>query len=115
MNDSPLELISESLTAGDCLLLVLSRRRRSAPERARKVSVRPVVIRQAPLYQCTFDLGNKATHENLEPRAAAKRVVRLLAESFEDGALYTAGADYSIRTRTDGSFSCTSGPPSKAP
>lgn len=53
-------------------------------------------------------------HENLEPAAAADKAARLLAESFEDAALYTPAADYSFRANPDGSFRAVSGPPTKS-
>jgi len=110
-----LQAISDSLTSGDCLLLVLSRKRRGPKDGFTKVSVRPVVVRKNAAYQFTFHFANRVTHENFEPGPAAKRAVRLLEKSFEDAALYTTTADYSIRADGDGSFRSKAGPPTKAP
>lgn len=109
-----LEVISDALTSGECLLLVLSRKRRGPRDGFSKVSVRPVVVRKKPAYQFTFHFSDRVTHENFEPAPAAKRAVRLLEKSFEDAALYTSKADYSFRADGDGSFRVKSGPPTKA-
>ena len=110
-----LQKISDSLTSGECLLLVLSRKRRGPRDGFKKVTVRPVIVRKNPAYQFTFHFADRVTHENFEPGPAAKRAVRLLEKSFEDAALYTSTADYTIRTHEDGSFRCKAGPPTKAP
>ena len=109
-----IQTLSDALTSGECLLLVLSRKRRGPRDGFVKVSVRPVVVQKRSAYQFTFHFPDRVTHENLEPAPAAKRAVRLLEKSFEDAALYTARADYSLRAVGDGSFRCKSGPPTKA-
>jgi SAM-dependent methyltransferase len=112
--DDSLQKISDVLTSGECLLLVLSRKRRGPRDGFSKVSIRPVVVQKKKAYQFTFHFSDRVTHENFEPAPAAKRAVRLLEKSFEDAALYTSQADQSFRAAGDGSFRCKSGPPSKA-
>jgi SAM-dependent methyltransferase len=107
-------MVSAALANGDCLLLVLSRRRESAREDFTKVSVRPVVVQDCPVYQFTFHFPDRVTHENLGRPEAAKRAVGLLAETFQDAALYTPTADFSLRAMSNGSFRCKSGPPTKS-
>lgn len=114
MPDDALEVISNALASGECLLLVLSRKRRGPRDGFTKVSVRPVVVRKNAAYQFTFHFADRVTHENFEPGPAAKRAVRLLQKSFEDAALYTSTADYAIRAAEDSSFRCKAGPPTKA-
>jgi SAM-dependent methyltransferase len=111
--DDTLQSLSDSLSSGECLLLVLSRKRRGPKDSFTKVSVRPVVVQKKPAYQFTFHFSDRVTHENCEPAAAARRAVRLLEKSFEDAALYTSRADYAFRAAGDGSFRCKSGPPTK--
>jgi SAM-dependent methyltransferase len=113
LNNHGLNTLSGALANGDCLLLVLSRRRKSARDVFTKVSVRPVIVQERPVYQFTFHFPNRVTHENLDRPNAAQRAVRLLTETFEDAALYTATADYSLRA-ANGSFRCISGPPTKS-
>ncbi len=114
MNDHSLDIVSEAIAGGECLLLVLSRKRRGARDEFTKVSVRPVIVQQRPVYQFTFQYVNRVTHENLDRPAAAKRAMRLLNKTFEDAALYTPTADFALRANADGSFRCTSSPPTKA-
>lgn len=113
MADDSLQNLSDALTSGECLLLVLSRKRRGPRDGFTKVSVRPVVVRKKPAYQFTFHFSDRVTHENFEPAPAAKRAVRLLEKSFDDAALYTTRADHTFRAAEDGSFRCKSGPPTK--
>lgn len=114
MPDESLQKLSEALTSGECLLLVLSRKRRGPRDGFTNVSIRPVVVQKKTAYQFTFHFADRVTHENLEQTPAAKRAVRLLEKSFEDAALYTSKADYSFRATGDGSFRCKTGPPTKA-
>ena len=114
MADDNLRTLSDALTSGECLLLVISRKRRGPRDGFTKISVRPVVVQKRSAYQFTFHFPDRVTHENLERAPAAKRAVRLLEKSFEDAALYTSRADYSFRVTEDGSFRCKSGPPTKA-
>jgi SAM-dependent methyltransferase len=109
-----LGILGDALAGGACLQLVLSRKRKSAREDFTKVSARPVIVQQKPAYQFTFHYPNRVTHENLDREDAAHRAVRLLTETFEDAALHTPTADYSLRAAADGSFRCKSGPPTKS-
>jgi SAM-dependent methyltransferase len=114
LNDNGLTTLSDALANGDCLLLVLSRKRKAAREDFAKVSVRPVIVQDRPVFQFTFHCPDRVTHENLDHRNAAQRAVRLLTDTFEDASLYTPTADYSLRASADGSFRCKSGPPTKS-
>lgn len=109
-----MHILSDSLTRGECLLLVLSRRRQNADGDVTKVSVRPLVVRAKPVYQFTFHEAERVWHENLPQSPAAERAVRLLSEGFDHAALYTSAADYSLRRKADGSFGSKAGPPTKS-
>jgi SAM-dependent methyltransferase len=78
-----------------------------------KVTVRPIEVQRQAMYQFTHHLADRVTHENLFPAKAAERVLTLLREVFQDAALYTAQADYTLRANRDGSFRCTTQPPTK--
>jgi SAM-dependent methyltransferase len=114
VNRPPLEIVGDALARGDCLLLVLSRKRPMAGADLEKVAIRPVTIQKQPAYQFTFHFENRVTHENLDRPAAAERAVRLLKETFADAALYTPDADYSLRAGANGSFRCKESRPTKA-
>jgi SAM-dependent methyltransferase len=106
-------ILSESLAGGTCLLLVLSQPHGESQDPLVKVDVRPIALRKGNCYQFTLHRRDRVTHENLEPRAAAARAERLLTESFEQAALFTPTADYSLHTRRDGTFSVRTSPPTK--
>lgn len=107
-------IVAESLTGGTCLLLVLSKPRPGSRDRFSKVAVRPVALQEGIRCQFTFHFPDRVTHENLEPRQAAAKALQLLAETFEQGALFTPDADYAIRARRDGTFKMKKSPPTKA-
>lgn len=111
---STTELVTTAFARGEVLRLVLSARRRKAREEFTKVVVRPVEIRGSLLWQFTFHFPKKVIHENLAAGAATGRVLELLAETFEQGTLATAAADYAIRARPDGTFRISSSPPARA-
>jgi SAM-dependent methyltransferase len=114
MLDESLKIIAGSVADGDCLLLVLSRRRPRAGEPFSKVSVRPIEVQGQEMLQFIFHLADRVTHENLTWAAAAERALSLLSETFQDAALYTSQADYSFRANRDGSFRYTRKPPTKS-
>ena len=114
MNRSGLEKVSDALSQGECLLLVLSRPRQNTDGGVTKVSIHPLVIRDQPVYQFAFHEAERVRHENLPRRRAGERAADLLSESFDDAALYTSEANYSLRRRADGSFACKEGPPTRS-
>lgn len=73
-----------------------------------------MTVQRRQMYQFTHHLADRVTHENLTPAAAARRATELLTETFQDAALYTSQADYSIRANRDSSFRVTTKPPTKA-
>src|SRR5262249_48277285 len=114
-NTAELETIHAALAGGQCLLLVLSRKRPEAREAFSKVSVRPVTIQNQAMYQFSFTAGEQVTHETLEPNRAARRAAELFSHSFEQGTLFTPSADYALRVRPDGSIRLRKSPPTKSP
>ena len=76
--------------------------------------MRQVDVQRQKMYQFTHHLGDRVTHENLTPAAAAKRATDLLETTFQDAALYTPLADFTFRANHDDSFRCTRRPPTKA-
>lgn len=105
-------IVSDSLAAGACLLLVLSKPRSAAD--VTKVSVRPVLIKQQPAYQFTFHFRDRVTHENLSPTESARRAAQLLQDAFAHAALYTADADVTMRRQGE-TFHITRRPPTRTP
>ena len=112
MDDFTLRL-AESVRDGECLLLVLSGKRRDSIEAADKVTLRPVVLKGTPQYQLALRIGTQETHENLAPRDAAERVGRLFPAAFEHAHLFATEADYEARMMRDGSIRVRRKPPSR--
>ena len=52
--------------------------------------------------------AKRVTHENYDSEAAFRTAAELLADGFEQAALYTAEADYALRARPDGTLRVTS-------
>ena len=67
-------------------------RARSLPA---KVTVEPVDLRGEPFFRFTTQLGDRVTHENLEPAAARDRLGLLLAD-YGQGLLQTPEADWQV-------------------
>ncbi|MBI3861228.1 MAG: SAM-dependent methyltransferase [Planctomycetia bacterium] len=111
--DDPLQTVEHSLSTGDCLLLVLSRKRDGVDDTCSKISVRPVEVQRQRMFQFTRHLTDRTIHENLEPVQAAQCAVELLETTFRDAALYTPQADFSIRANSEGGYRCTRKPPSR--
>lgn len=97
-------IITDSMTRGTCLLLVLSKPRAAARSGLLKVDIRPIALREGNRFQFTSHFSDRVTHENLVPRQAAESALRLLRETFEHAAVYTTEADYAVRQRPDGTF-----------
>jgi SAM-dependent methyltransferase len=108
------ELLTHAFKRRACLLFVISQRRRNTTDEFTKVSVRPVTIRDRPLWQFTYQFPRKVAHENYDASNAIQRIGQLLADTFEQGALSTPEADWAIRARPDGTFRVTSSPPTRA-
>jgi SAM-dependent methyltransferase len=80
---------------GECRLTdgVLSDPREGA---VRRVTVRPIELREGFRYQLTFHEASRATSENLEPAEAERRLRDLLGPVFRQGLLRTADDEYQV-------------------
>ncbi|MGQ0636131.1 MAG: class I SAM-dependent methyltransferase [Planctomycetaceae bacterium] len=110
MVESAQELIAAAFAQNRCLKLVLSDRRREAPEAVSKVTVRPVRVAGRSVWQFTSHFRDRVTHANVDAVAAARRVERLLHETFQQAALFTAEADLALRVGDDGHISVARSP-----
>ena len=98
MNVATLDLLSYALHSRRCLLLVLSKPLGSVTP-CRKVSIRPIALKQHLLYQFTYQFPTKETHENLDAAPALTRIQELFPASFAHANLYTTDADYLMKSR----------------
>lgn len=111
MTDPALDLIESAFSDGNCLRLVLSDPLRKRNGQLAKVDVRPVTIRERPMWQFAFHAAERVTHENLTARAAGRRARELLSQSFDQAVLFAADANHTINRRRDGAFQIRSSPP----
>lgn len=82
---------------GECLLqATFSQPRSKDPEAVRKISVRPVRLKNALYYQFERQVGSKALHGNLTPSEAAAEMERLLSEDFRQALIKTPEADMQV-------------------
>jgi SAM-dependent methyltransferase len=124
MTDS-LWTIDEALRNGTCLLLVLSEPGRvdrqsqaggsflASPASQldlRKISVHPVVVRGRALLQIERRFATNVVHENVELEQAVALVHELFPSRFQQAALFTPNADYTLRAKRDGGVAESSGP-----
>jgi hypothetical protein len=114
MSESALDLLTDALTRGTCLRLVISQRRKEAAAEFSKVVVRPVTIGGRSKWQFNYHFPRKVTHENHDAPAAIARVTELLAATFVQAAMYTPDADYALRAKPDGSWRVSSSPPTRS-
>ena len=72
------------------------RKGETAERGASKVTLRAFELRGRRVIQFTFLLGDRALHENCEPRRAGARTEELLRGGFSQAALFTRGADLHV-------------------
>lgn len=107
-------LVKEALEEGKCIQLVLSKPIKKQGAGRRKVSLRPVLIRQKPHYQLAVARGQQEVHENLLPGETLQRVHQLWSELFQEGYLFTQEADYHFRKTKQGQVQLKKHAPTKA-
>lgn len=61
-----------------------------------KVQVKPVELKGKLHYQFAYYIGPKAIHRNIPAEDAAEEMLSLLRDTFRQGLLCTAGADYQV-------------------
>jgi SAM-dependent methyltransferase len=98
------KIIRDALVTGDCLALSLSKRRKVADDMPHKLTVRPVIVSDATVYQFASRRDGLETHENLEPADANRRVAELFGAAYAHCHLFTVKADYMARAATGGSI-----------
>ena len=95
-------ILEDAIYKGDCLALVLSKKRAAAGDLPGKLSVRPVTVSGRAAYQFVLKQNGKETHENHQPAEAHQRIVELFGPAYAHCHLFTTKADYSARISTGG-------------
>ena len=84
------------LSAEESLVLAVFGNPRKKSQPVRKVSLRPVLIRDALHYQAEYTYANKVTHENLLPEEIEDFSARQLESSFKQADIFSLEADYTV-------------------
>ncbi|MDB5387876.1 MAG: SAM-dependent methyltransferase [Planctomycetaceae bacterium] len=120
--------LAQSLTAGELttklqaiwpefIEVVISQPRRNAStstaESLRKVTGRPVVLKDGRRIQLTLQFEKRQTHENVLPQDAPIRCLSLLQQDFEHLHLFTKQSDIAVRRQRDGSYHWRQSRPTK--
>ncbi|MFB5678604.1 SAM-dependent methyltransferase [Paenibacillus terreus] len=81
---------------GSLITATLSQLRKKEQASFTKVQIKPVELKKKLFYQFAYVYSNKVTHENLTPPEATERMTALFEETFRQGLLCTAEADYQV-------------------
>ena len=95
-------LLTDILQAQSLISLTLSEATSRADEAARKVTVRPILLRKQRLYQFEYKYAQKVKHENLKAGETKGRILELLGKSFRQGYFYTQGGDFQAAVSAGG-------------
>lgn len=82
------------LQAESLISLTLSESAHKAEDAARKVTIRPILLRQQRLYQFEYRYAQKVKHENLKAKEAKSRISDLLASTFRQGHFQTTQGSF---------------------
>ena len=95
-------LVNDILKAESLISLTLSEATRKAQDDARKVTIRPILLRKQRLYQFEYRYAQKVKHENLKTGETKGRVLALLAKDFRQGYFYTTSGDFQAAVSVSG-------------
>jgi Methyltransferase domain len=90
------ELVRDLLDRAALTGATLSKPRRSDPARARRVTIRPVLLRGELRYAWTYHVPSRATSENLTADETGRRLAHLLGGEFRQGLLHSPEADFQV-------------------
>ena len=98
-------LVDDVLKSLSLISLTLSEATSHAEEAARKVTVRPILLRKQRLYQFEYRYAQKVKHENLKPGETKGRILELLGKDFRQGYFYTQKGDFQAAVSAGGKVS----------
>jgi SAM-dependent methyltransferase len=106
-------LIDEVITQRSLIQGTFSQLRTNSDSPYNKVTVKPLELKGELHYQFSSFGGNKVLHDNLLPAAAAARIHLLLSETFRQGLIQAAAADYQVLISKKGKLGILTKPPTK--
>lgn len=89
-------LIDQVITGRTLIMATLSQLRSKGGVTYSKVQIKPVELKGKLHYQFAYYIGPKVEHRNIPAEDAAEEMLTLLRETFRQGLLCTASADYQV-------------------
>lgn len=90
------KLVNELAQQGTLITATISGRRKTGETDYSKVQIKPVEIKKSLHYQFAYHYSNKVLHQNIPSTALADELTKLFEETFRQGLLCTADADYQV-------------------
>lgn len=108
-------LIHQIMEQGGLISATLSQRRKAGEDDFSKTVVKPVLLKEALHYQFTYHYAKKVTHENIPAASLEDSLMKLFGETFRQGLLCTAAADYQVLISKKYKVSILTKSPTKKP
>lgn len=89
------KLLSRMLEEEELLFAVFGNVRKKSLE-CKKVTIRPVMIKEERAYQAEYHFSDKVTHENMTPNEAEALFERLLSTQYKQLNIFAKDGDYTI-------------------
>jgi len=86
--------------------MTISDRRKKDDEKATKVKIRPVVIKDELKFQASEFVGRKVLHENYDTDAMKARIKKYLEEEFKQAQLSMTDASATVLSSKSNTFTC---------
>ncbi len=93
--------LQESLACGSCLGINLGDPSADAVDDARKITIRPIVVKGRQVFQWASRRGDREGHENLAAEETGRKVRALLGPTYRRGHVFTAAADFDVKCGRD--------------
>ncbi len=106
-------LVDDILQTQSLISLTLSAAVSRADDAARKVTVRPILLRKQRLYQLEYKYAQKVKHENLKAGETKGRILDLLGNAFHQGYFYTQKGDFQAVVNAQGKITVRARPSAK--
>lgn len=105
--------IQEIFEGSTLVCASLTGRRQADAESARKIDIKPALIRGEMRFQFAFFHGSKVTHRNLTAQEAQSQILSLLENSYRQAVFHTMQADLHVHLAKNGELALSTRPPSK--
>ncbi|MEF2969276.1 SAM-dependent methyltransferase [Paenibacillus sp. M1] len=108
-------LIRQIAEKGGLISATLSQRRKAGENAYTKTVIKPMLLKGELHYQFAYHYSNKVTHENIPASSLEDGIMKLFEETFRQGLLCTAEADYQVLISKKYKVSILTKSPTKKP